>query len=456
MQLQEPKNPNYAATVVRLKHFAELPNCDNLKAALIFGCSVIVSKDAKEGDLGLFFPVETQLDAEFVANNNLFRKPEWGNIDPSAKGYFEQSRRVKAVKFRGNKSEGFFMPVESLRYTGFDVDALLVDEVFDALEVGGTVHSICRKYIPRRNLGKLRPAQARQAKLIDQIVPNQFHFHGDTEQLRRNLHKIHPSDVISISDKWHGTSVVISKILTVRNLTWYEKLAQFFGVRVQTTEYGLVYSSRKVVKSVNGTSKHNNHFYTEDIWGVIAKEVADRVPNGYTLYGEIVGYTPDGSPIQGGYHYGCPVGGHKFLVYRVTLTNRDGVVLELSWPQMFDFCAKYGFEMVKELYYGKAGHLIESWPPATLRLQNGEDWESVFLSALEDMFVPDKMCEHNNFEVPAEGVVVRIDHLNEAEAFKLKAFAFLERESKSLDKGELDIETAESEEETITTQEEAA
>jgi hypothetical protein len=54
------------------------------------------------------------------------------------------------------------------------------------------------------------------------------------------------------------------------------------------------------------------------------------------------------------------------------------------------------------------------------------------------------MCEYNNLQVPAEGIVVRIDHLDQSEAFKLKNFRFLEAESKLLDKGESDIETEQS------------
>lgn len=45
MTFEKPQNPNYCATVVELRSFVDLPNCDNVKAALIFGNSVIVGKD---------------------------------------------------------------------------------------------------------------------------------------------------------------------------------------------------------------------------------------------------------------------------------------------------------------------------------------------------------------------------------------------------------------------------
>jgi len=59
------------------------------------------------------------------------------------------------------------------------------------------------------------------------------------------------------------------------------------------------------------------------------------------------------------------------------------------------------------------------------------------------------MCIYNAQQIPAEGIVVRIDSLEECRNYKLKNFAFLEAESKMNDSGILDIETAESSEELL-------
>lgn len=437
MQLASPKNNNYCATIVELSTFVDLPNCDNVKAALIFGNSVIISKSTQAGEIGVFFPVEVQLHQEFLSENNLYRKAEWGNNDLTSKGgFFEQHGRVKAVKFRGHKSEGFYIPIECLNYIG-ERGWLKAGDTFDAIGE----HEICRKYIPKRQGNEPR-LQKRGPKLVDQIVDGQFKFHEDTENLRRNIWKLTPDMTISISDKWHGTSAVIGNLLVKRELNWFERLLNRLGVKIEDTTYGLTYSSRKVIKAVNGHTKVSNHYYSEDIWGVVAKEIGDRIPKGYTLYGEIVGYTPDGSPIQNGYHYGCHAGKHRFLVYRVTSTNVDGQLVELSWPQRKEFCTHYGLEMVKELWYGVAGDLFALDCSTT----DVREWQEDFLQALEDTFVDDHMCVHNFNEVPAEGIVIAIDSLTETQAYKLKSFKFLERESKQLDKGEVDIETVESEE----------
>lgn len=423
--------------VVPLEKFVELDNCDNVKAAIIFGNSVIVSKDAKELDLGVFFPLETSLSHSFLSNNNLYRKPEYGNIDPEKTGFFEQHGRVKAAKFRGHKSEGFWVPLSFFSYLGVQPYDFSVGDEFD--EIGGI--QICEKFIPKGlSEERKKHIQGRKARLEDRIMDGQFRFHVDTENLRRNIHKINPGDVISISEKWHGCQVTIGNLLINKQLKWYEKAAKWLGVAVKEQDYGLVWSSRRVVKGVNGESKADSiHYYESDVWGEVANEVKDRIPPGFTLYGEIVGFTEGGSPVQPGYHYGCRPGTHRFLVYRVTFTTQDGHQIELGWPQIQEFCKKFNLEMVPTLFYGKAGVLEEKYTTTDIR-----DWRDNLLKYLESQYVYDQQCQHNNFEVPAEGIVVRIEHLDQCESYKLKSFKFLKRESDILDKGEIDMETQES------------
>lgn len=437
MIVKDPANRNYAAAVCALSTFVDLPNCDNVKAALIFGNSVIVSKTATSGEVGLYFPVECQIDKEFLGANNQFRKPEWGNIDPDKKGFFEEHGRVKAMKFRGHKSEGFWIPIEALAYTGLPLTDFTVGLEFD--ELGD--HKICQKYIPRRNQGSVRGnKQGRQARAEDRIVEGQFRFHIDTDNLRRNVHQVLPKNIISITEKLHGTSAVFSSILVKREIGWFERLLKRCGVAIAETEYGYVWSSRRVVKGVAGQEKANSvHYYDTDIWGIVAKEIEDRVPKSFTIYGEIVGYTPEGSPIQGGYHYGCEVGSHRLFIYRITSTNADGKVLELGWKQVKNFCQKNGLEMVPEHYFGRASDFY----PLT-EGQSELDWQIGFLAHLEKTYLKDQMCLLCNGEVPAEGVVVKVERLDEAVALKCKNFLFLTEESKALDRGTVDIETQES------------
>lgn len=476
MQLSSVKNSNYAAVVVELKHFAPLVGCDNVQAALIFGNQVIVGKDAKPGDIGLYFPVETALAPEFLGANNLYIKPEYGNVDPAKRGFFEKHGRVKCVKFRGHRSEGFWIPLAALKIWANHIKN---EEVGRAIISGALGHGelsvgaefdelagrkICRKYVPARNPGRLSSNAAPRAKRADRILPGQFAYHIDTAKLDRNIHKLQPSDIISITSKWHGSSAIFAHVLTERPLKWYEKLLVRMGVNIARTEYAHVWASRRVIKGVGGQAREGVvHYYKSDIWGEVFKEVKDLIPKGYTLYGEIVGYTPDGAPIQNEYHYGCAAGQHRFLVYRVTYTNPDGKVLNLSWPQIKEFCAARGLETVKEVYYGyakgflpKGAVLIASedaypsdWKSGDVldtgdivRTQNDEEWQQEFLTVVKNELVEDKLCPHNP-GMPAEGVVLRIERGTEFEAYKIKSFAFTSLESGNLDKGVSNLEMEE-------------
>jgi hypothetical protein len=136
LNLKPPQNPNYCATVVELKHFVPLAGCDNVQGTLIFGNQVIVGKDAQPGDVGLYFPVEVALAPAFLGANNLYRKPEWGNVDPAKKGFFEEHGRVKCVKFRGHRSEGFWIPLDSLNYISPEIKRFInIGNEFDTIEL---------------------------------------------------------------------------------------------------------------------------------------------------------------------------------------------------------------------------------------------------------------------------------------------------------------------------------
>jgi hypothetical protein len=302
---------------------------------------------------------------------------------------------------------------------------------------------------------------------VSRLVDGQFRLHYDTEQLRKNMDKIKPTDVISISQKIHGTSWVVGKVLTTRPLKWYEKLISKF-VPVNVEKYDTIYASRKVIKNgfINTNSKH---FYDYDLWADVKARVEDLIPNGFTLYGEAVGFLPSGKMIQPGYHYGAKPNTFDIYIYRVTFTTTDGKVFELDWTQMSDFCEQRGLNTVKQLYYGHADMVFmnlmhedeadyaysesmtdkEKYPPGVIVYRHVSEWRDAFLEQLserKDFGLGDVMCKDNNYEVPSEGVVIRLDKLNQSVAFKLKNFRFLKWESDQLDKGEQDIETVQSEE----------
>lgn len=426
--MNKPKNENYAAVVVEIKTLVTLENCDNVQAAIIMGNQVIVSKSIQIGDIGLYFPLECALSKEYLSNNNLYRKPEL-NIDPAQKGYFEENGRIRCVKFRGNKSEGLFMPISSINFINDTPREINIGNIFDELNNV----PICSKYVVRKtrtpgmSVPKVKGRLARESKLID----NQFKFHQDTSMLFRNLHRVNPDNLISITYKLHGTSGISSYVLCKKKLNIIEKILLKLGVNIQTEVYDYIYSSRKVIKNPE-LNPNAQHYYKEDIWGIAHKELEAFLQKGMTFYYEIVGYLPNGACIQKDYDYGCDSNKHSIYIYRITQTNVDGKVTEYSAKQVQEFCKKNGLNAVPELYYGKA---FDFSPYGE---GDNVNWSEEFLNQIKQSY-NEKKCYicHNN--VPEEGCVIRIEGL-EFEAYKQKSTAFYERETKLLDKGESNIE----------------
>lgn len=456
LEIKEPKNKNYAGTIVTLKSFQAIEKRDFIQHTVIYGNDVIVSKDNFVGQRGIFFPVECRLDAKLLHHNNLNRDRKLNqNYDPTDEkqkgGYIEDNRRIKCLKLSGAKSMGLFLPLSSLSYIvpEEELNVLPDGTLFD--ELNG--QKICEKYVIKhlhmQGSGNKKSRTAKVSKLIE----NQFHFHEDTDALGRNMHRLKPDDWITISDKWHGTSWISSNILCNRKLSWVEKLLLWVNgylrtrIEIQDTQYENIYSSRKVIKN-DDINLNPNHFYGEDIWGDINDVVKQHVEKGMTLYGECVGYTKSGAFIQSGYDYGCEVGTFKVLIYKITVTNPDGRRYVLSSQQAKEWCDNNGLEHVHIFYSGKVRDLkTDKYDYSTLDYTS-DDWREKYLEMLRTDYNLEQDCIHcksSETPVPAEGIVVRKEGLR-WEAFKLKAYRFLKLETDMLDKGVQDMESAEAEE----------
>lgn len=423
MKLKKPINQNYCVTIVEIRNIIELDNCDNVVHTNIMGNLVITSKDTKVGDVGLYFPVETQLSDEYCKINNLYRHSE-NNSNPDKKGYMEDNRRIRCVKFRGHESQGLFMPISSVSEFLDEGDELFIGDEFDTLND----HSICNKYVVKireSNPSNRKNKKPKESKIID----NQFRFHEDTNMLYKNLNKINPEDYIHISYKLHGTSGISSKILCKKKLSLWNKIGKLLGFDVNKQQYDYIYASRKVIKN-SDLNPNANHFYGDDIWGFAHEVVKDYLTNGLTLYYEIVGFLPSGAVIQKDYDYGQEPGTFGIYIYRITYTNTEGKVFEYSAKQVQEWCKLNGLNAVPELYYGKVKDFYA--------FRNTINWEDDFLSAIKLMY-NDHNCYMCKNTVPEEGCVIRLDKLN-FEAYKAKSALFYERETKMLDKGEVDIE----------------
>lgn len=417
IKLAKPENNEYAAVIAKVAAIVPLEGRDRIVGVPLFGHQAIVSKGWEPGELGVFIPAETQLSAEYASANNMHKHTHL-NADPTESGYLEDNRRVKALRLGGHRSSALFMPLESLRFTGIDPAGLNEGDTFDVLN--GV--PICKKYCggtPRA--ASTKGNQAPKPRRVDKRF---FPEHIDTSNYFRFSHLVTPDTYVWVTQKLHGTSWRGGTTIVQRKLTRLERLARRFGVKVQETQYASVFGSRRTVKDPGDNDQI--HFYDTDIWTTEGRKISDLIPEGYLVYGELVGWTADNQPIQRGYTYDLPKGTAKLFVYRVAQVNPQGVSVDLSWPQVEEFCKNQGLAPVPLLWAGfHDDFLAEAW-------MDGRYFEEGHRNAVQ--LDPGKTVD--------EGVVVRADGLT-PRLLKAKAPKFFEHETKMHDAGVLDLESAE-------------
>ncbi len=457
---------NYTAQVIKLPIKQAVTGLDNLVEVNVFGNSCLVGKDTPEDVLYLFFAAGTQLSEGFLKANNLYRDSQL-NSDINEKGFFEPNGRVKALKLRGIISTGFVIPLQK------SIDAMekLGPKVNEQnLKAGDEFNSIdgvevCRKYIvagPTPGQVKGDKVAKVNNRLVELMVPNQFRFHAETSHLSKHFESLKPEDILVITDKWHGSSCILSKVLIAKKLTWYQKLINRLGGKIPTKEYGYIYSSGKpksnLPKGIEGEWINDGpDYYISNIWKKAFDDFKHTLEDGISIYGELVGFTESGMAIQKNYNYGCHsqangnivtyVGEclpeYKMVVYRITYTKPDGTVIEFSWQQIKDYCTKYGLETVKEFFFGSfkelAKSLISNYDVINKEIENA-DFSTLVFNKLQESFNMEQNCKHCNTGVPAEGMTVRIDGKPHYNCYKLKSKKFTLHEDKELDKGETNIE----------------
>ncbi len=422
-------NPNYRAKVVKIDRLEPHPGADRLQISVVDFQRIIVGLDTKIGDLYIYFPLESQINSELLSFSNSFSSADL-NKDKTKKGFFGKPR-VRATKLRGIVSEGYLKPVrvvnDFLKEKGikFEINESHVGTEFDS--IGELL--ICQKYVVKQK-GMPGVKKEKEAKVLERLVEGQFRLHQDTEALKKNMHRINPDDIISISYKLHGTNFSFGKILCKKKLSLAERMLKRLGFNIIDKEYDWVAASRRVVNNVEGEKEHQ-HFYEYDLWTEALHKIKEKIQDGYTLYGEIVGFLPTGAYIQKDYDYGCKPNEYKVVVFRMTYTDHKGNVLELTRPQIDRYCAKYELETAPLFYYGRAK---DKYP----ELDTNEHWHENFLNNLIRDY-NEKECFMCRTKVPEEGVVITKED-SVWTGFKLKSLAFLKRETEELDKEQVNIE----------------
>ena len=376
-------------------------------------------------------------------------------------GFFNKTGRVRSIRLGGIQSMGYLFTLDELAKYNPNVNNIslnqYVGEDFDTIED----KLFIKAYVPfvpeRRQVSKVEKRN-KKIEQFDRMVKGEFSFHYDTQMLAKCIGRLKPSDVVTIVSKLHGTSVCIGKLHVKMpiKLPFYKKIwngfidttGLFKPLRITdyTIDYGNVTASRTVIKNQYINKNVTGGYYGVDVWSEYGNLIYPFLSEGMTIYGEIIGYLTDSDKmIQKNYDYGCNKGENKLMIYRITTTNEDGTKHEWNVTEVKEWTEKLvkdhpeiadRIHVIDLLYHGTLADLYPN-------ISYMDHWHENVLESLRNekerfnMEKNDPICKN---KVPFEGIVLRIDNDEFAEAFKLKCQKFLSKEREEIDKGEVDME----------------
>ena len=437
----------YKAYITELKNVRPHSNADRLQLGDCFGNTVCVDLSYIEGQIGVYFPTDGQLSIEFAEANNLLRKKD--DAGNNIGGYLDPAKRnICAIRLRGEKSDGLFLPLKSLESFG-DISTLRVGDTIDVFNG----YEICCKYIPRTNRRSSNVGGNKTRKKKVNIAPL-FAEHADTEQLAYNLSAFKPGDEIEITLKMHGTSQRTGYLPVLKGYkrTFVDWLLRRDGKPIY--DWGYVSGTRRtVLDNYDGGYYGSNEFREQH-----SKTFEGKLWKGETVYYEVVGFTHTGAPIMAEgkneklgkdfvkqygkttvFSYGCDPEGESFkheysdcwdgtnvrefkpqsdiYIYRMTMTNEDGAVVEYSPDFMRYRCEQIGVKTVPVMWKG----VIPAHTGDAVAIRLGQDAGAWIKEKAERFYDgPDPIGKTH----VREGVVVRIVNRPKFTAFKHKNHNF--------------------------------
>lgn len=398
----------YCAYITKLKNVRKHPNADRLVLADVFDTTVVVGANSKDNDIVIYFPCDGQLSEEYCKYNDLVRrKDENGN---NVGGFLDPDKRnVKAIKLRGERSDGLVMPLSSLEYINKDLPNML--QVGDQITVLDG-KEICKKYIPKGKRTTVHAQTKKQKRKVNEFPL--FEEHRDTEQLDYNLDRFKAGDLVTLTLKMHGTSGRTAYLPSAGKNKIESFIFKLFP------RYRYVTGTRRVVL----TQFNKGGFYGDNAFRAKYHRLLEgKLKKGETVYYEIVGYVDENTPIMGTaknkrmndpeftkkygdttiFSYGCEKGQNEMYVYRMTYTSPDGEIIEYPWSLVKQRCEEIGINHVMEL-------------------------DRFIFTTQEDMY--DRINKWLDIDDPIgkthidEGVVARLEDKLIFTAFKKKSYAF--------------------------------
>lgn len=393
----------YQAIIARVKTKPH-PNADRIQLGDVLGNQVVVGLDFNDGELGIYFPSDGILSHEYCLANNLYNKSARTTLGlgEGPTGFFDHNRRIRTQGFRGEKSDGLWMPLSSVEYLGWEADTLTEGTMFDSYN--GSL--ICEKWYSRKpGVPSVAKNKGRKKGEI-----SGFPKHMDTDQWAYYKDQIPVGSLLTISEKLHGTSHRAGIVLDDTRAWW-----QFWKPRWVRLD-----GSRNVIIGAQGQG-----YYGSDDFRHRAVHTVGR--KGEVLFGEICGYVDATTPIMPGtpinpkelpaehaqyggymrYDYGQAPGHCEFFIYRIVQFNEDGEGVELSDAQMR--------KRAEQLGYRCPYHFL------TYVHTNPDDSDIGVRSCMGDPSLP-SLIDPTHIR---EGAVIRVDQPDgHTKFYKSKSYAF--------------------------------
>ena len=319
----------FKVPVTKILAINEHPNATALEYAVVYGFNVIVRKgEYKVGDVVLYIPIDSILPVTL----------ETQIFGPDSKIKLNKSR-VRQIKIRGYYSQGMLINLS-------DTLEFMKNHCGLRSHITENFFEVEKDYSSALGVVKYEPPaagyQGALARKRDKPMENPFfHKYGGIDNIKWYPDLFQPDEIVSITEKIHGSNIRAGYVPFVANSLW----RKFLKLIKMAPTHQWCYGSNNVQLQSRWNYKG---FYGTDVYGKVLEKygVKDKLKPGEVIYGELYGHG-----IQGGYSYGCEPGEHRLIVFDVKIQTETTSDF-LSVDDFQAFCKERGFETPPELYRG--------------------------------------------------------------------------------------------------------